>query len=365
MKFEEYGQTVRVTGSLRSYLGLPVYHGTDETVDAWLKEHHFKKLIVFLIDAMGTSVLEKHLSEDDFLKKHMVKSVSTVFPPTTSAATTAIRTGKYPCETGWLGWNQYFKEKDDNIILFLNRSQYGEGTYPNFSYEALPVSFTEQQLKEDGDSVWPGWSGHNPCSTFEDMWKKLIEMDEKETGKYIYAYWDAFDTLMHRQGPSSFETKQQLREISSLCERYASKLSETTGLVIIADHSQIDVEKKHLDDHPEIVECFEHLPALEPRTIGFYIREEKKEFFVRRFMEVYGHDFDLYTKKEVFEKQIFGNGETHERLSEFTGDFVAIAKGTVSLTYHNSKTVKGDHAGGLEEEAMVPLILYPQSGEIG
>lgn len=359
MKFEEYGQTVRVTGALRSYLGLPVYHGTDETVDAWLNEHGFEKIIVFLIDAMGSSVLDKHLKEDAFLRKHMRKSVSTVFPPTTSAATTAIRTGKYPCETGWLGWNQYFKEKDDNIILFLNRSQYGEGTYPNFSYEALPVVFTEDELGEDGDSVWPVWSGHNPCGSFEDMWKKLIEMDRNENRKYVYAYWDGFDTLMHRNGPSSKEAGEELRQINSLCERYASQLSEKTGLVIIADHSQIDVEKKQLDDHPEIVECFEHLPALEPRTIGFYIREEKKDFFERQFREVYGNDFDLYTAREVLEAGVFGSGESHGRVSEFTGDFVAIAKGNVSLTLRSSKTVKGDHAGGLREEAMVPVILYP------
>ena len=47
-------------------------------------------------------------------------------------------------------------------------------------------------------------------------------------------------------------------------------------------------------------------------------------------------------------------------MNEFIGDYLAVAKGNVSLVYQaKGKTVKGDHAGGLKEEAMVPVILYP------
>ena len=54
-----------------------------------------------------------------------------------------------------------------------------------------------------------------------------------------------------------------------------------------------------------------------------------------------------------------------ERMHEFIGDYLAIAKGNISLLYGaEEKTVKGDHAGGRKEEAIVPLILYPQTGNI-
>ena len=213
-----YGQTLKVSGSLRKHCGLPVYHDTDETVDLWLQSNQIDKVVVLLIDAMGTSVVQKHLNDDAFLRKYMVKSITSVFPPTTTASTTSIRTGKTPAENGWLGWNQYFHEVDDNIILFLNRGQYSHMAYPYVVSKALPVVFTEDELGDTGDSIWPGWSVHNPCQTFEDMWKKIISISLHENRKYVYAYWDQFDTWMHRNGPSDVSTGEKLREINAVCE---------------------------------------------------------------------------------------------------------------------------------------------------
>ena len=359
MEASFYGKTLRVSGSLRKHCGLQAYHGTDETVDAWLKENNIRRTVVLLVDAMGTSVLNKHLSGDDFLLKHMAESVSSVFPPTTTASTTSIRTGKEPSENGWLGWNQYFREVDDNIILFMNRGQYSHVSYPDTVSKALPVIFTEDELGDEGDSIWPGWSQHNPCPTFEDMWKKIIEIDQKGTMKYVYAYWDQFDTWMHYNGPSDSSSGEQLRLINDICETYASKLRKDTGLIILADHSQVDVTKKDIEDHPELVECFSHMPGLETRTVAFYIKDEKRDVFPSLFEKAYGDDFDLYTQGQVCDMKLFGEHPC-QRMHEFIGDYLAVAKGNISLTYQAmGKTVKGDHAGGLEEEAMVPVILYP------
>lgn len=358
MDFSRYGETVAVSNSLRSYLHLKTYHSTDADVDQWLKKNNIRKIIVLLVDAMGTSVLKKHLDDDSFLLSHMHKSISPVFPPTTSASTTSIRTGKMPCETAWLGWDQYFKEQDDNIILFLNRSQYVDQTYPNFSYETLPVSFTEDELGGQGISVWPEWAEKNACSTYEDMWKKIIETDRNDDSKYVYAYWDYLDTLMHRTGPFSEKTHAYVNELDRITAKYASQLNKHTGLVILADHSQIDVHAENIQKHADLCSCFRQLPALEPRTAAFYIKEEKKDFFAKEFLRLYGSDFDLYTKEEVIEKHIFGTGSVHPRFEEFVGDYLAIAKGNVSLLYGVNKEVRGDHAGGSDEEAMVPLILY-------
>lgn len=363
MDFKRYGQTVAISNSIRKYFSLPVYHDTDTDMDTWLNKNEIERIVVILIDALGTSVLKKHLKKDSFLLSHLLKSVTPVFPPTTTASTTSIRTGKMPCETGWLGWNQYFKEKDDNVILFLNKSQYGSNVYPDFSYEALPVHFIEDELENEGTSFWPGWSVNNPCKTYEDMWKRIIETDHSKNKKYVYAYWDQLDSLMHRVGPSSKETYACVNELEEITERYVSRLDKHTGLVILADHSQVDIHGEDLKKHAELCSCFRHLPGLEPRTAAFYIKEGKKEFFVKEFTRLYGNAFDLYTKKEVLEKKIFGTGDLHLRLEEFTGDYLAIARGNVSLLYDTDREVRGDHAGGSEEEAMVPLILYVNKGK--
>ena len=122
--------------------------------------------------------------------------------------------------------------------------------------------------------------------------------------------------------------------------------------------SQIDVEKHNLEDHPEIVECFSHLPGLEPRTVAFHIRQDRLEVFPSLFEKAYRNDFDLYTRQQILDLKLFGENSC-ERMHEFIGDYLAVAKGNISLLYGaEDKTVKGDHAGGRKEEAMVPLILY-------
>ena len=100
-----YEQTLKVSGSLRKHCGLPVYHGTDVTVDLWLQSERIDKVVVLLVDAMGTSVMQKHLKEDAFLRKHMVKSISSVFPPTTTASTTSINLSHESVAIGLSGFS--------------------------------------------------------------------------------------------------------------------------------------------------------------------------------------------------------------------------------------------------------------------
>ena len=51
-----------------------------------------------------------NLKEKSFIREHYLCTINSTFPPTTSAATTAFLTGKYPIETGWMSWTQYFEE---------------------------------------------------------------------------------------------------------------------------------------------------------------------------------------------------------------------------------------------------------------
>ena len=56
-----------------------------------------------------------------------MKEITTVFPATTTAATTSIATGLNPVEHGWLGWNMYIEPIDETITLFRNCEKGNEG----------------------------------------------------------------------------------------------------------------------------------------------------------------------------------------------------------------------------------------------
>ena len=360
MEWSTYGGIVAVSNSVRKFAGKKVYHDTDPVVDEWFNKNQFRCVVVLLIDALGTSVLEKHCDANGFFLKNRAKKTMTVFPPTTSAATTSLRTGKNPAENAWLGWNQYFKEIDANIILFMNKDQYTEESYPGFTEKTLPVTFLEEEMSQNSCTIWPSWGKSYPSDTFSKMWQNIVDVSKNTDMHYIYAYYDALDTFMHIHGPSSPETGKEVLELEKITEEYSGQLSKDVGVILLADHSQIDVHGQAMEEHPELVECFSKKPALEPRTIAFYIREDKKDYFRHRFQEVYGDSFDLYTPEEVVKESFFGQGVPHERMKEFIGDFLAVAKSDSSLMFGKPdkvNLVQGDHAGGTKAEADISVIL--------
>ena len=68
--------------------------------------------------------------------------------------------------------------------------------------------------------------------------------------------------------------------------------------------------------------------------------------------------FELYSKKELLDNNIFGTGKKHHLIDDIVGEFVAIAKDKYYFMQSvNSHLFKGAHAGGLKEEMEVPIII--------
>ena len=109
---------VNLSNSILKHFGAESFHESIPEIDTLLKGH--KIVVAVLFDVMGQNIFRKHLKEDSLIRSHYVTTNNSTYPPTTAAATTAFLTGKYPIETGWLGWTEYFKEYDRNVILFKN-----------------------------------------------------------------------------------------------------------------------------------------------------------------------------------------------------------------------------------------------------
>lgn len=353
---------LQVSASIHKYYGIDTGYRTDETVSAWLNDFGFRCVIVLLVDAMGSLILDQLLARDTFLHQYRTKSVMSVFPPTTTAATTSLLTGKSPAENGWLGWNQYFEELDDEVILFLEQSYYGRQKYPGFVKETLPVTWLMDKLNARGihaESVWPSFGKENACDTFEELCDKTLDLSKKQNVRFIYAYWDGFDDLMHNYGTTSPVVYRTLRHIDETITHMAYHLGDDTGFLILADHGMTDITTVDLKEDKELCETFRHRPSLEQRAAAFFIREDKFSRFEELFHKRFGNAFELMTNQEVIAEKVFGPGIMERHVSQFTGDFLAIAKTPLSLTY-GKKPMKAHHAGGMEEEVMIPLILYPQ-----
>lgn len=94
MKWNEYGQIVGVNNAIRKYFGKEYYHEPDKTVLSWLNQNQFEHIVVLLIDAMGVSILQKHLDSSSFFLSHLKEELTTVFPPNNNCCHNFIKNWK-------------------------------------------------------------------------------------------------------------------------------------------------------------------------------------------------------------------------------------------------------------------------------
>ncbi|MGX8852421.1 alkaline phosphatase family protein [Amedibacillus sp. YH-ame10] len=354
---------VQVMNTIRKNYGITTYHNFDNDIENWIDQHKFDQIIVLLIDGMGDYQIHEYCDENGFLNTHRLKKIDTVYPPTTVAATTAILTGRMPCSTGWLGWQQYISKYDFHVQMFSNKDFYDntKTIKRNFSYESFPISTMIDECNKKGikaDSIFPSWR-KNGAVDFQDLCNRIVQESKHKNNKFIYAYWDEYDSFMHDYGASHNESIKMLNRFDKILENTMQDLEEGTGLMIIADHGHIDVECKFLIDYPDIIDCLRVLPSFEPRTINFFIKEDKKKLFEKLFIKYFGKDFYLLSKEEVYKNNLFGIGEKNDKFDSLIGDFVACAFHNIQIEYDKDLKLKGNHAGMSNEEIEIPLILYP------
>ena len=356
----EKDNLLQLSGSLYAYFGFDRGHGSDPYTDRFLQEHHPRTVIAVLIDALGSSIIDEHTRSDGFFQRCRRRDLTTVFPPTTTAATTAFLTGHSPAENGWLAWCQYFAEEDDHIVLLMNRSRYGEKKYPDsFTQTKLPAKPIYEYLNENGipaESVWPHWSKHNPSASFAELLENAAEC--AKDNRFVYAYWDELDSFLHVHGVHGEDVCREVQKLDAETERFAASLPEDTVLLVMADHSQVEVTNYNLAEDTQLCDCLRMPPSFEPRTMTFMLKDGMEDTFRRLFKERFGDAFLLLSKDELLSSGLFGPGTPSLRLSEFIGDLTAIALTPLELDYRMSYRHRGNHAGMMKEERMIPLILY-------
>ncbi|MBQ9839998.1 MAG: alkaline phosphatase family protein [Erysipelotrichaceae bacterium] len=355
----DYNQgLLNVMTSIVKYYGGDVVYPTHPVVDELLSTPQ-KHICVFLIDAMGAKLIERHLPEDSFLRRHMVQEITTVYPSTTAAATVVAETAEPPCKTGWTGWTHYFPEIDDHRVLFLNMS-YFDYTFhkDNFTYSTLPLDHIQFKLTRQGvhsQVIYPAFR-KNGAKTFDEMCDRILERMSHEN-EYTYCYWDAFDSLLHKKGVDCEEAIQMLKDIDKSIENLCSKLEEGQTLIVLADHGQIDTECVNILKYEDLMDCMRVKPSVECRASAFFIKEGRHEEFERLFKQYFGNDFILYTTDAFINEGYLGPFGEHPRLRELLGDYFACAIGKVNLIAGDVKFI-GQHAGLTEDEMMIPLIVY-------
>ncbi|MGN0447888.1 MAG: alkaline phosphatase family protein [Acutalibacteraceae bacterium] len=321
----------------------------------------YKNIVVMLFDGLGVSAIKEHLNENDFLRKHFVCSISSVFPSTTVAATTAIESGYSPIETGWLGWDLYFDEIGENVAVFRNALQKNgkPAAHYNVAWQYIPYKRIFERIEEvngKGSAVCVSPFSIYQSKSVHDICKVIKKLSKEKRKKYIYSYWHQPDTQMHIHGVSSIQVHEQIelinREVECLCKQLENSL-----VIITADHGLCDGKNEYLEDYPKLSSMLKVPPSIEARALSFFVKDGMLEYFRDEFNRIFGNDFKLMTKEEVFAENLFGFGKPHSKAYDFVGDFLAVATGEKSLFIEREDySFVGVHAGLTEEEMTVPFI---------
>ena len=109
-----------LASSISKYFGIEPFHNTLDSLDDALSSNP-KNVVLILCDGMGYNILNRTLDKDSFLVSHIKEPISSVFPPTTTAATTSVMTGLNPNEHCWLGWEIYIKDVNNVVIMYQNK----------------------------------------------------------------------------------------------------------------------------------------------------------------------------------------------------------------------------------------------------
>ncbi len=382
---------VNLSNSILKRFGAQTTAATLSLADKYL-EGEYKNVVLLVLDAMGTAIVEKHLEKNGFFRSHIAGSFDSVYPPTTVAATTAILSGLYPNEHGWLGWDIYYPQIDKNVTVFTNTEQleekenavpsaeYSDGrmkwaedslkeTIPaaeyNVGFRYTPYKNIIEIIKETGGNAYAAMPFMPPYpQSIEEILNHVEELCSEPGRKFIYAYWSEPDSTMHKTGTGSLETHKIITELEKMVEKTVSGLSDTLFL-ITADHGHMDSNNYCLLDYPEIMNCLVRQPSVEPRTLNLFVKDEYKETFPKVFNKYFGDSFVLLTRDEVLFDRLFGTGNDREGLEDMIGDYVALAISDKSIfnTHFEAQKMPGCHAGLTKEEVKIPLIVIEKKRE--
>lgn len=365
---------VNLANSVIKFFGCNTYHESLKEIDDLMEKSKKKKICLFLFDAFGKCILEKYKNEAPFMYNHRFLVIHSVYPATTVAATTAITTGKYPIEDGYMGWVQYFPEYNKFVEVYPSTirdedtlKKKSKKIVPQITDDILKTTYITNDInKKYGKEVAKmvmsfdfGNHDSDPHKTNE-LWEEAVDKSISKN-LFTYAYNIYPDALMHINGTDSIKVKNVIIQINEIVENLVSAHPDTLFLVI-SDHGMIDIIENDIRNIPGFVDTLQtDTICLEERFSSFFVKDKAKFLEIYKNTPLLNEHFLLLSKKEIINDNVFGYSNIQNKHSIDTiGDFTLIALDNNSLVdkYMVSSKFKASHAGATKNEMEIYLQAY-------
>lgn len=368
--FPDYKNSIlNITSSVLKHYSVPSSYPTIQILDKAL-QRNCKNTVVIILDGMGDDMLTANLAETSFLRQNKRSTLTSVYPSSTVPATTAYYTGLSPIEHAWLGWSLYFKEFARYIDIYPECDSHKKEKVNRSFLNYIRYEATDKKIINiDNYFICPSGIIQDydiqksiGVNYIEEMFDTIQKLCDDPRDKYILAYWYWPDYAMHEYGSYSDVVRNFMQNTDNLLKNMCNKIHDS-NIIVSADHGLIDVtERISLDKIPEITECLIMPPFIESRAQTFFIKPEMKQQFERRFNALFSEDYVLFSKADVFDKNLLGKGTAHPKVMDFLGDYLACAIGKRYFSYQTDIAVPARdyaalHGGLTDKEMLVPLIV--------
>jgi hypothetical protein len=339
--------------------------------------HGVRSAAILLIDGLGFHLLPVAARYAPTLAALLagevagttVRSITTGFPTTTPTSLTSLGTGAAPGGHGVVGFSVNVPGTD----RVLNHIRWDDDPDP-FQWQPLPTQFERAQAAGLSTVVVsrPEYEGSGlTTSAFRGgLYKAAADTDEVADAMLrglvngrtlVYGYYPDVDTLGHEYGVGSPHWRYAVLSVDRLLTRLITGLPPTAGLVITADHGQINVpadRRFDIDTDPRLRDGV-RVVAGEPRVRYVHTRPGATADVIATWRGVLGEAAWVVSREEAVAAGWFGDvPEAHllrigEVVVACNEDYVIQASLT-SLPRLNDMIAF--HGSATETEMRVPLI---------
>lgn len=359
--FEKDNCLVSISNAILKYFTGNSFHTPHPKMMEILGKNKYDKVILMLFDGMGKSIQEKYLSPKDFLMRKKAFEITSVFPPTTVAATTAVISGKYPKEIGWLGWRQYFKNHSIMVDMFTNNNSLTNEKVPGPFLSSVYCDYQRiwDILQEHGikaGCLYPKPVDPSGPSNLDEFFDVANVLMKKEGPHFYYMYYPDPDHQIHEFGIEHRSVLNAVKAINKgVCK--LAKENKDNLIIVLADHSLVNTTFFNIEEHEDFFSTLITVSSLDSRSSFFHVKEGQEELFKELFKKYYGEHFILLTKEEVIEQNWFGEGSPHPMFEDFIGEFMATSISKYGFTFGEENSMIGAHSGSLEEESIINVAV--------
>ena len=353
---------LNVSATLADYIGVKSNIAKIDILKNELNKN-YKNVIYICMDGLGMFPLEQNLPKSSILRENVRKTITSVFPSTTTNATSSLYSATYPSQHGLFGWSLYFEKLNSCVDIYIGQNSY--------TREPVDMSTIEDYLtfetyfsksKIPAYTVFPDFMKYLQTSTKNynfasleeafDVLKEIVKINEK---KFVYCYLPEPDATMHNYGTTSKEAKDIIKTINKLTEELANQSTDTL-IIVTPDHGQTDITSYiPLYEDKELMSTLKTPMFLEPRATGMFVKKECEDKFLKA-MKKYEDKIELLKTTDLIKDNFFGPKTDKLKM---LGDYIAVVKNDYEyiLFKEDSIRFKGHHTGLTKKEMILPLIM--------